>query len=263
MGRVIAIVNQKGGVGKTTTAVNLSAGLAMSGHTTLMLDIDAQCSATSGVGISLEPGEPTTYEVLLGQSPAEQAIKKTMLPGLQVIGASQDLIGAEIELVNLENREVRLKEALQSLRWRYDFIIMDCPPSLGLVTLNALTAADALLIPVQCEYYALEGLAAVLKTIGLVREELNTSLEIEGLVLTMFDGRNGLARDVARDIREHFGDQVFQTLIPRNVKLSESPGRGLPALLYEPSSKGAVAYRELAAEVAVKHMKLKAATNSV
>jgi len=264
MGRVIAIVNQKGGVGKTTTAVNLSAGLAMAGHSSLLIDTDPQSSATSGVGIRLAAGEASTYDVLLGQSTAEKALRKTMLPSLQVIGASQDLIGAEIELVNVEAREERLKSAIASLRWRYAFVIIDCPPSLGLVTLNALTAADALLIPVQCEYYALEGLTALISTIGLVRDQLNREVDIEGLLLTMFDRRNTLCRQVATDIREHFGDKVFQAVVPRNVRLSESPSYGLPALLYDPSSKGALAYAELAEEVAAKHApKSHAATNSV
>lgn len=264
MGRVIAIVNQKGGVGKTTTAVNLSAGLAMAGHSALLIDMDPQCSATSGVGIRLGPDEASTYDVLLGQSTAENALKKTMLPSLQAVGASQDLIGAEIELVNVESREERLKNALTSLRWRYEFILIDCPPSLGLVTLNALTTADSLLIPVQCEYYALEGLTALISTIGLVREQLNPTIEIEGLLLTMFDGRNTLCRQVAADIREHFGEKVFEAVIPRNVRLSESPSYGLPALLYDPSSKGALAYASLAKEVAAKHApRARAATNDV
>lgn len=253
MGRVIAIVNQKGGVGKTTTAVNLAAALAMQGRPCLLIDVDPQCSATSGVGVRLGPGEPSTYDVLLGESSAENAIRKTLIPKLQVLGASQDLVGAEIELVNVEQREQRLKDALSSLRWRYDFVIIDCPPSLGLVTLNALTAADALLIPVQCEYYALEGLTALISTISLVQQQLNPEIDIEGLVLTMYDKRNTLCRQVAEDIQEHFGDKVFRSRIPRNVRLSESPGHGQPALTYAPSSKGATAYDELASEVAERY----------
>ncbi|HZR84817.1 MAG TPA: AAA family ATPase [Candidatus Binatia bacterium] len=249
MGRVIAIVNQKGGVGKTTTAVNLSAALAIRGSSVLLVDVDPQASATSGVGIRLSLGEPSTYEVLLGQTSAEEAVRKTMLPTLQVLPASRDLVGAEIELVGLERREQRLKEALAALRWRYDYVVIDCPPSLGLVTLNALTASDSLLIPLQCEYYALEGLTALLETVGLVRESLNPDLAIEGLLLTMFDGRNILCRQVAEDVRTHFPDKVFGTIVPRNVRLSESPSHGLPALLYDPSSRGAVAYTELAREV--------------
>ena len=249
MGRVIAIVNQKGGVGKTTTAVNLSAGLAMSGLSTLMIDMDSQCSGTSGLGIRLGPTEASTYDVLVGTANADRALRRTMLPRLQVIGASQDLIGAEIELVQVENREQRLRDALATLRYRYDFIIMDCPPSLGLVTLNALTACDSLLIPLQCEYYALEGLSALLTTVGLVRDNLNPDLAIDGILLTMFDGRNTLCRQVADDVKTHFPDKVFDAVIPRNVRLSESPSHGLPALLYDPSSKGALAYAELAKEL--------------
>jgi chromosome partitioning protein len=249
MGRVIAIVNQKGGVGKTTTAVNLSAALAMTGSSVLMIDVDPQASATSGLGIRLTPGEASTYDVLLGQTSAEGALRKTMLPGLQVLPASRDLVGAEIELVTLERREHRLREAIVGLRWRYDYVVIDCPPSLGLVTLNALTASDSLVIPLQCEYYALEGLTALLETVGLVRESLNPELAIEGLLLTMFDGRNILCRQVAEDVRSHFPDKVFGTIVPRNVRLSESPSHGLPALLYDPSSRGAAAYSELAREV--------------
>ena len=249
MGRVIAIVNQKGGVGKTTTAVNLSAGLALAGHSALLVDADAQCSATSGYGIRLTPDDASTYDVILGNVDAADAARTTMLPSLRVIGASRDLVGAEIELVPVECRESRLREALASVREQYEFILIDCPPSLGLVTLNALTACDSLLIPLQCEYYALEGLSALLETVGLVRENLNLDLAIEGLLLTMYDGRNTLCRQVAEDVKSHFRDKVFRTVIPRNVRLSESPSHGLPALLYDPGSRGALAYGELAREI--------------
>lgn len=250
MGRVIAIVNQKGGVGKTTTAVNLSAGLALAGHSVLLIDADAQCSATSGFGIRLSGDEPSTYDVILGSVTPTGAARTTMLPSLRVIGASRDLVGAEIELVSVENRERRLRESLAGIRELYEFILIDCPPSLGLVTLNALTSCDSLLIPLQCEYYALEGLTALLETVSLVRDSLNPDLAIEGLLLTMYDGRNTLCRQVAEDVKGHFHDKVFRTVIPRNVRLSESPSHGLPALLYDPASRGALAYSELAREVA-------------
>ncbi|MEI8359177.1 MAG: AAA family ATPase [Deltaproteobacteria bacterium] len=250
MSRVFSIVNQKGGVGKTTTAVNLSAALAIGGNTVLLIDVDPQCSATSGVGIRQERGEASSYEVLLGHIGADEALRKTMLPGLQLIPASRDLVGAEIELVPLDRRDHRLKEAIGEIRRRYDYVVIDCPPSLGLVTLNALTASDSILIPLQCEYYALEGLSALLETVSLVRDRLNPDLEIEGLLLTMFDGRNTLSRQVAEDVRAHFPDKVFATVVPRNVRLSESPSHGLPAVLYDPTSRGAVAYGELARELA-------------
>ena len=216
MSRVFSIVNQKGGVGKTTTAVNLSAALAIGGNTVLLIDVDPQCSATSGVGIRQERGEASSYEVLLGHIGADEALRKTMLPGLQLIPASRDLVGAEIELVPLDRRDHRLKEAIAEIRRRYDYVVIDCPPSLGLVTLNALTASDSILIPLQCEYYALEGLSALLETVSLVRDRLNPDLEIEGLLLTMFDGRNTLSRQVAEDVRAHFPDKVFATVVPRN-----------------------------------------------
>ena len=216
----------------------------------MLIDVDPQCSATSGVGIRQERGEASSYEVLLGHIGAEEALRKTMLPGLQLIPASRDLVGAEIELVPLDRRDHRLKEAIAEIRRRYDYVVIDCPPSLGLVTLNALTASDSILIPLQCEYYALEGLSALLETVSLVRDRLNPDLEIEGLLLTMFDGRNTLSRQVAEDVRAHFPDKVFATVVPRNVRLSESPSHGLPAVLYDPTSRGAVAYGELARELA-------------
>ncbi len=250
MGRVIAVANQKGGVGKTTTAVNLAAALALDGFATLLVDLDPQGSATSGVGVRADNIGATIYEVLLGTHAAAQAVTPTTIDGLFVLPATRDLVGADIELVSLPGREHRLHHGLAAIRARHDAIIIDCPPSLSLLTVNALRAADAVLIPLQCEYYALEGLTALLDTVGRVRETLNPTLALEGLVLTMFDGRNSLARQVETEVRTHFGDQVFRTVIPRNVRLSESPSYGMPVLLYDATSRGAVAYRALAREIA-------------
>ena len=249
MGRVIAIVNQKGGVGKTTTAVNLSAGLALAGHSVLLIDADAQCSATSGYGIRLGEQEPSTYDVVLGHVTPSDAARTTMLPSLRVIGASRDLVGAEIELVSVENRERRLREALAGVREQYEFILIDCPPSLGLVTLNALTGCDSLLIPLQCEYYALEGLTALVDTISKLVAVVNPNLKIEGLLRTMFDHRNRLSNDVSDQLKQHFGDKVYRTVIPRNVRLAEAPSFGTPAMYYDKTSVGAKAYLALAGEI--------------
>ena len=250
MGRVIAVANQKGGVGKTTTAINLAAGFALEGHDTLLVDLDPQGSATTGVGVRPADPEETIYEALLGGRVVGEVVHQTSVDRLDVVPATRDLVGAEVELVNVPGREHRLHEALASVRQQYAFIVIDCPPSLNLLTLNALRTADAVLVPLQCEYYALEGLTALLDTVGRVRDTLNPTLALEGLLLTMFDSRNSLARQVQDEVRTHFGDQVFRAVIPRNVRVSESPSHGMPVLVYDPTSRGAVAYRALAQEIA-------------
>lgn len=254
MGRVICIANQKGGVGKTTTAVNLSAALSLSGHATLLIDMDPQASASSGVGVARLDGAPSIYEVLLGEIPAVDAVRCCAVELLAVLPSSRDLIGAEIELVPMIAREHRLAEGLREVRRSYEYLVVDCPPSLGLLTINGLTAADAVLVPMQCEYYALEGLSALLETIELIRQRLNPGLAIEGLLLTMFDTRNSLCHQVADEVRQHFPQDVFTTVIPRNVRLSESPSHGLPAVVYDPTSRGAEAYQVLARELVDRHL---------
>jgi len=249
VGRIICIANQKGGVGKTTTAVNLSASLALAGHSTLLIDIDPQASASSGVGVTRNDGLPTTYEVIMGEQPAAAAIRTSGVERLSVLPSTRDLIGAEIELVPMIAREHRLAEALRGVRDSFTYIVIDCPPSLGLLTINGFSAADSVLVPLQCEYYALEGLSALLETVDLIRQRLNPSLAIEGLLLTMFDTRNSLCHQVVDEVRRHFSREVFRTIIPRNVRLSESPSHGLPAVVYDPSSRGAEAYQALAREI--------------
>jgi chromosome partitioning protein len=246
-GRVFAIVNQKGGVGKTTTAVNLAASLAASERSTLLLDFDPQANATSAFGAS--GAKPHVYDALSGHCVMKDMTRGTDLRYLNLVPSGRDLYGAEIELVSAINRERRLERALAEIRDAYEIVLIDCPPSLGLLTLNALTAADAVIIPLQCEYYALEGLAGLLETVELVRRELNPALALEGVLLTMADARNNLSRQVEDEVRTHFGAQAFTTVIPRNVRLSEAPSHGKPILLYDVHSKGATAYLELAAEL--------------
>jgi chromosome partitioning protein len=249
VGRVIAVVNQKGGVGKTTTAVNLASGLAVTERKTLLVDLDPQGNATTGLGIVKNGKYPTIYQSLIGEKPIGEAIQAVELQQLFLVPADIDLVGAEIELVPFTDREFRLKQALGEVRNRFSYIIIDCPPSLGLLTLNALTAADSALVPLQCEYYSLEGLAQLLKTINLVKEQLNANLKMEGILLTMFDSRTTLAGQVKAEVQQHFSDQIFQTVIPRNVRLSEAPSHGRPILLYDLRSSGATAYLELTKEV--------------
>jgi chromosome partitioning protein len=248
MSRILTIANQKGGVGKTTTAVNLAASLAAAEHRTLLIDVDPQGNAGSALGIRRDESEQSIYEVLLDGLPLRDAIRKTELKYLDLVPASQHLVGAELELAAVEGRETRLRTAVATIAAEYEFIIIDCPPSLGLLTLNVLVAAKGVMIPLQCEYYALEGLADVLKTIELVKGSANPDLKVDGIVLTMYSPNN-LANQVADEIRRTFANQVFRTIIPRNVRLSEAPSHGKPILLYDVGSKGCQSYLELAREV--------------
>lgn len=249
MARIICIANQKGGVGKTTTAVNLGASLAAAERRTLLVDMDPQGNAGSGVGIDRNSLRENVYDVLLNNADPTAVIRKTDLPLLDILPATDDLAGAEIELVAIDDRERKLARVLEAVAGRYDYILIDCPPSLGLLTLNAMTAAESVLIPLQCEFYAMEGLSKMLKTIRLVKKSFNPALQIEGILLTMYDGRNNLSRQVSEEIRGHFGEETFRTVIPRNVRLSEAPSHGKPVLLYDIASRGAAGYLELAREL--------------
>lgn len=250
MSQVIAIANQKGGVGKTTTAINLGASLAVAEQKTLVIDIDPQGNATSGLGIERRDGRPTIYGVLIGQASLKEAVvKEVHFPHLDLVPSTRDLVGAEIELVSVYSRETILRNALDGVRDEYDYVLVDCPPSLGLLTLNTLTAADSVLIPIQCEFYALQGLSQLLNTVRLVQKGLNPRLEIEGVLLTMYDSRLNLSRQVAAEAREYFGPKVYRSSIPRNVRLAEAPSFGQPIAQYDVLSAGAQAYLALAHEV--------------
>ncbi len=250
MARVISVANQKGGVGKTTTSVNLSASLAVAEQKTLLIDIDPQGNATSGLGVPREKiSGKSIYHALINQVNLKDLILDTELDFLKIVPSDLDLIGAEIELVPFSDRELRLKQALQELKNGFDYLIVDCPPSLGLLTVNSLTASDSVLIPLQCEYYPMEGLSQLIKTIKLIKENLNPELKIEGILLTMVDRRNNLSHQVTEEVRRHFSELVFNTIIPRNVRLSECPSFGKPIILYDASSRGAESYLELAREI--------------
>jgi len=246
---IIAIANQKGGVGKTTTNVNLSACLATAGKKVLTIDIDPQGNTTSGLGIDKKSVEKSIYDVLINGLEIEQSIIPTKVPNLDIIPSNIQLAGAEIEMVSMLSREHILKRSIQNIRDRYDFILIDCPPSLGLITINALTASDKILVPIQCEYYALEGLSQLMNTVKLVRNYLNPSLEVEGVVLTMFDARTNLSIQVVEEVKKYFRSKVYRTIIPRNVRLGEAPSHGLPIIMYDPKCTGAEAYMDLAEEV--------------
>lgn len=249
MSRVFAIANQKGGVGKTTTAINLAAALAANDFRVLLIDSDPQGNATTGLGVTKDPGRPSLYNVLLEDSPPDGAVVATDFEGLYVISADKNLIGANLELVDVKEREFRLRDRIEKIREQYRFILIDCPPALDLLTLNALIAADALLVPIQCEFFALEGISELMDTVERIRNSFEHNLEIEGILLTMYDDRTNLTRQVATDLGEYFGEKVFKTIIPRSVRLAEAPSFGKSILSYDPRSKGAESYIKLAKEI--------------
>lgn len=256
MGKVISIANQKGGVGKTTSAINLAASLAALEHPTLVIDIDPQSNSTSGLGVDPKSTSNSVYDILVGGVPSKDALLSSELPFLDIIPSHINLVGAEIEMIDRDDREKILTKAIVELRTKYDFVIIDCPPSLGLLTINALTASDSVIIPVQCEYFALEGLGQLLNTIKIVRQHLNTFLEIEGVLLTMFDNRTRLSTQVAQEVKKYFNDKVFNTVISRNVRLAEAPSFGKPIILYDSVSSGSQNYLALAREVVVRNKKM-------
>lgn len=249
MGRIIAVANQKGGVGKTTTAINLSASLAELSRRVLTIDMDPQGNTTSGLGIDKNQVENTVYELILEETSVEECINNSVMEGLDVIASNINLSGAEVELISIDNKEFLLKEKIDLLRDKYDYIIIDCPPSLNLLTINAMTTSDTVLVPIQCEYYALEGLSQLIHTIDLIKERLNPKLEIEGVVFTMFDGRTNLSLQVVENVKENLDRNIYKTIIPRNVRLAEAPSYGMPINMYDTRSSGAEAYRLLAEEV--------------
>lgn len=253
MSKVIAIANQKGGVGKTTSAINLAASLAALEYKTLVVDADPQANSTSGVGLNPKEVEVSIYECMVDEIDVKEAISETDIDYLHILPSHIDLVGAEVEMVNIDRREERMRDALKAIKKEYDFIIIDCSPSLGLITINALTAADSVIIPVQCEYFALEGLGKLLNTIKIIQTRLNKELKIEGILLTMYDVRLRLSNQVVEEVQTHFKSIVFDTIIPRNIKLSESPSFGIPAIAHDAESKGAISYLNLAKEILVKN----------